>query len=475
MWYFGWTRSSRLLPARSFEETPMLTSWPVDRIVCPDSLGRGLLAAAARGAEQFRHVPVLGRHGELPESSRRGLLRDEARAGAVPPGAVAAIDAEAVAAWITEHYPEPSYPAVLLGSPHGAAVHLAAALGAAWLPTAFTVTVPWPGGSAADWSGALDWGAGLADRILAANRTVTVRQVHDPVARGPLSAATVSLHVRWRRLPAAYLDFLASRLAPGGVSMFLRDLRTWPVVERRRGHTFQIGSPMSGWSYVDYDRDNPAFCRLLGPDAVHWARPNHDNPLPYAETAGDPALGVELRRVAAETHRPSHRVLYANPATLSACVADLYRAHLRTTRGGGDQCLVETGRLLDPGQVLAAGLVPYWCESPSRHATEAAGWWLAGSRGFDSVTVLPEPPGVRCDAYADLARWRALAAFARHRGEVDLLAASRYPLLPLAAGHATRVVLRTADEPHPAAPTMTAEQVLSSLRQSGDALGLLVG
>jgi len=42
-------------------------------------------------------------------------------------------DPEAVAGWLTDHYLDEGYPALVLGSPHGAAVHLAAAMGAPWL------------------------------------------------------------------------------------------------------------------------------------------------------------------------------------------------------------------------------------------------------------------------------------------------------------------------------------------------------
>src|SRR5690349_10303712 len=107
---------------------------PADRVVCADSVERALLAMASpparRSAEALRHVPVLGRRGELPDESRRAALEAEAVEQAVPLTQIDEIDAEAVAAWVVSHYPDSSYPAVVLGSPHGAAVHLAVACGA---------------------------------------------------------------------------------------------------------------------------------------------------------------------------------------------------------------------------------------------------------------------------------------------------------------------------------------------------------
>ena len=94
------------------------------------------------------------------DASVPGELRE-----AVPLEHVDRIDAGDVAAWMTGRYPAGPYPAVVLGSAHGGAAHLAAALGAPWLPTSFTVTVPWPGGSVGDWTGGMEWGAKLADLI----------------------------------------------------------------------------------------------------------------------------------------------------------------------------------------------------------------------------------------------------------------------------------------------------------------------
>jgi hypothetical protein len=451
----------------------------VDEIICRDSLGRALLETAARAAlgrnvADLNRLPVLGRRGGAPQDVRRKALAGEASAEAVPVSAVDRIDADAVARWIVGRYPAQTYPAVVLGSAHGAAVHLAAATGAAWLPTGFTVTVPWPGGSVGAWDRAADWGAGLAGRILAGNPGIAVRQVHDPLRRGHLCGSTVTLHLRWRRLPPAYQEFLRDRLAPGGMSLQVRDIRTWPVLDVRPGHTFQIGGPAGGWPSEDFAMDNPSFRRLM--DSVggdRWPARPETLRTGYAESAGEPGLDAELRRIAAETRRPAHRVLYPDPGALSACVADLLRDWLREAHGGGEHCVVETGRMLDAGQVLAAGLVPYWCESASRRSADAAEWWLAGSAPFTSVTVLPEAPGTACDAHADAAQWRSVASFAHQRAHVDRLSITRYPMLPLATSHVAHTLSRTR-APAPVTSSLPMAAALAALRRTAPATGMFV-
>jgi hypothetical protein len=460
-------------------DPPAASALAPARVVSPDGPELPLLQAVSRALRQrdcddLHRVPVLGRREELPVELRWRALAHEERAEAVPQDLVDRIDAKAVAAWITDRYPAGPVPAVVLGSAHGGAAHLAAALGAPWLPTTFTVTVPWPDGSVGDWTGAMEWGAKLADLILEANPGVTVRQVHDPVRRGALCGTAVTLHVRWRRLPRAYREFLRSRLEPAGAALLLRDTRIWPVLELTDRHSFQLGSPSGGLRHEELTLDNPSFRRLMqdvGED--RWSTPHLDTPACYAELAGEPELERDLRRLSLESGRPVHRVLYPGPGVLSACVGDLYRDWIRGRGGDGDACVVETGRLIDPWRVLTSGLVPYWCESAARPAVDAAEWWLAGSDVFATVTVLPEPPGTLCDAHAGPAQWRAIASFSGCRPHFNRLAMSRYPTLPLPASHACDV-LRSRHRSAGIPGRLPLSRALTALRHSGSRLGLLV-
>jgi hypothetical protein len=460
-----------------------------DRVVCLEGMDRLLLDVASRAA--YRHdchdldrLPMLGRYGGAPAPARRSMLANDAWAEAVAGGDVTRIDADAMAEWMISRYPAPTYPGVVLGSPHGSAVHLAAALGAPWLPTGFTVTVRWRGGAVDDWGAATEAGATVAAGILATNPAVTVRQVHDPLRRGPLCASTLTMHVQWLRLPPAYRRFLERRLAPGAASLLLRDLRTWPVLDVIPGHTFQLGSPVSGWLPEDYTMDNPAFAKLIreaggagagsaGAGTAGWRTPPGDLPRRYAELSGEPGLEPDLRRVASDTGRATHRVLYSTAEALSACVADLHRDWLRADGRPVDRCVVETERLLDPWQVVRSGSVPYWCESASERAVCGSEWWLAGSRTFDSVDVLPEPPGSGSGAHAGLGQWRALAAFAGRHGTVSREAALRYPGLPLPTSHAT-AVSRIDPVSRSPLPRIRMDQVVNGLRNAGQTSGILV-
>ena len=439
---------------------------PIDRVVCADSLCRVLLSTVSGTVGGWAaRTPLLGRRGHLPPQQRQFELARDAYAEAVPHELAGSIDAEAIAEWVVGHYREAIYPSVLFGSPHGSAAHLAVALGAAWLPTTVPLTLTWPGGSPGDWPGALEWGAALAAKINQRNPSITVRQVHDPLRGGTLSGATVRLHLRWLTLPAAYERFLRTRLVPGGSTLLLRDLRTWPVTAVTDRHGFQVGSPVSGGRPEDYTIGNPEFRMALESLGVtNWPALDPEIPPRYAERSGEPSLGVDLAKLVLR----SHRLLYARPETLSACVADLLR---QWRHDAGVRCVIESGRLLDPWMARACGLVPYWCESAARTSVEAAEMWLAGSGRFDSVTVLPEPPGHAGEQVATLSQWRSLASFGRAREPVDRFAASRYPMLPVATGHATRMLAGATLCPLP--PAMAMPYALDRLQLSGASLGML--
>ena len=449
---------------------------PGGRVFCPESLGRALLEASVRAAQglgcrSLDRMPMLGRRPGVRDDLRARVLASDALVEALPIDEAARLDAAAVAQWITGRYRSAVYPAAVLGSPHGSATHLAAAMGAAWLPSGFTVSVPWPGGTVGDWHSAADWGTVVAERILAANPDVTVRQVHDPLQRGPLCATTVTMHVRWTRVPAAYRAFLRSRVAPDGAALHFRDLRNWPVRTVCERYGFQVGSPVSGWAPQDYTLANPSFQRSLAVlGESRWDDPDPGLPGRYAEPSGEPEFDHDLRACGVA----SYRVLYPRPGVLSAFVADLHRTWLRSHGRPDGHCVVGSGSLMDPWQVYASGLVPYWCEAATRRCVEGAEWWLAGSAPFDAVSVLPQPPGVLSEAHAVAAQWRSIAAFARRRPHVDRLAMSRYPLLPMSAAHAATALSTVPPAGDAPPPRMRPDKVVRALRVTGPPLGLLV-
>lgn len=452
-----------------------------DRMVSPDSLAHVLLAAVSRALRgqdcaDLGRQPMLSRLPGTPGPVRRMATARAAGRRALPAERAGDLDTETVARWHVEHYPGGPYPAAMIGSPNGAAVHLAAALGVPWLPASFEVGVQWPDGRVDDPTAAMRYGAVVADRILAANRDVECRQVYDPTTRGSSAGTSLPLTFRWRRLPEAYREFLDRQLPRQAPVLLLHDARTWPIYEAGERHSFQLGGVTSGLEPADFQPDSQILKQLLrnlGAEPARWRIPTAVSRYGYAEHGVAPGFETSLRAWARSTGSWLHRILAPRPEVLSAATADLYRGWLQAAGKSGNRCVVECGRLLDPWQVLRAGLVPYWCENAGQRSVTSVEWWLAGSAPFSSVDVLPEAPGVRSPASAGLPQWRAVASFGRRRRALDRAAARGYPTTRLPTRHATEV-LRAQPCDLPVPPPLRVGQVLTALRDCGMAQGLLI-
>ncbi|KWV31265.1 hypothetical protein [Micromonospora rifamycinica] len=447
-----------------------------DRVVAAGSTARVLVAAAARALRGLDCADL----GHPGPSSRSTVAAEPARrdAGRVTLTAAqaAGVDGERVARWIVGQYPRQRYPAVVLGSPHAAAVHLAVALGVPWLPAGFEMTAQWTHGAVDRPGAALDHGAAFAARVLAGNPDLHVRQVHCPASRGALAGTTLSLVARWRSLPVAYARFLADRLTRRSAVLLVGDGRGWPVSDSGPGHSFQLGSPASGLEPVDFHPDSPTLRQVLraaGGTGAGWEPPPVTAARGSAEHGVEPGFTSALDQWTRTRGHELRQVGVPHPGVLSAATADLYRRWLRRAGKTGDRLVVECGRLLDPWQVVRAGLVPYWCENATRRSVDDVEWWLAGSEPFNSVDVLPESPGMRSPALAGLPQWLAVAAFGRRRRALDRTAARGYPVGPVATRRATEV-LRGQPYDLPTPPPLGVGEALAGLHEAGASLGLAV-
>jgi hypothetical protein len=166
----------------------------------PDSLSAVLVCAAAatlRGSECHHPTAAAGRQ------RRRGVQLDTTLGRRRTFDETFPRHLGSVAAWITAHHPDQHYPAAVIGEPHGAAVHLATALGAVWLPTTVHLRAirHLPDGH----------------RRWPRDRHAARTAVHRWLAGMPVSDADVdgSDAGPSHRLPGAYRDFITRQLRPG--------------------------------------------------------------------------------------------------------------------------------------------------------------------------------------------------------------------------------------------------------------------
>jgi hypothetical protein len=371
---------------------------PADAVAAFDSAS-SMLEATARGLrnEPFDRVgrgrlfaATLRTANLLPRSVRQRLYAVAGGAEGVAPDRLGAVDFEAVAAWVTEHYSDNKrYPAVMLGSSNGAAVHLATALGAPWLPQTLLVPVRWSGNDPERPDRALEFGASVAPELLRRNPDVVLHHMHDANQDQLMIGQMAYFRVKRRRLGAAYERFLRERLAPGAPIIVLADNSTWPVTTVGDRHFFQVGA-QGGIGPQDYDRH--------GIDT--------DTDAPEAEWGFDAELLGDVRRFADAAGHPVHVVRYFDTHALSGPVADIQRAWLTDAGITAERLLVESFLLIGPTRTRQAGLVPMWTMFPVESAVEATVEYLRSDGGrYRSVHIGLFPHGVRSRGIAEPALW----------------------------------------------------------------------
>jgi hypothetical protein len=303
------------------------------------------------------------------------------------PGDLHALDLDRIAADVTARYTAERYPAVVLGASHGAAVHLAALMGAAWLPSGIEIAV-----------------APTADRpetlLSAAHGLAVDLRTKAPGAglsqRFPSGTGGSRLALTWARLPAAYRSFLTERVEPGATVLVVRDVH--PVVVLRDGtdDSVQLECPVPTADHttalVVATGDSGAATRVgFAADTVALAR------------AGGLAVA---------------QLLFSKVHLLSQLVADTARTLLYDAGRPDSWLVVQHGRRID-GRPLAAGAVPYWCADSGPAHSRPAEWWLAASAPFSHIEVALDADAEHTSA--GMTGWMSVCRFAQQSATVDLL------------------------------------------------------
>jgi hypothetical protein len=247
----------------------------------------------------------------------------------------------------------------------------------------------------------------------------------------------------------------------------------WLVCRGSAGHSFQLGGRAGGLSPLEYYQGGERLRLALRTLGSRYGVLSHV-PRPVEAQGETAVLGPfadHIGQSCVDLH-PVRQVLFARPDALSRCLAEVVRMRLRRAGRPDNRLVVECGRVTDPWQISRAGLVPYWCEHPLNVVVDELEWWLAGSRTFDSVDVLLDPPGASYPGVATMSRWAAIAAFAGQHGTVDRRCAKAYPIGSVPPRHATTVLRQYPEQP-PLAP-MSADTALSMLGATEDRTGLLI-
>jgi hypothetical protein len=364
---------------------------------------------------------VMGAANRLPRPLAEKAYAVSGWAEAVPADRIGEISGDALAEWIAGHYPRRRYPVVFVGSSNGALVHLAAALGAPWLPQTLLIPVRRRGGHPDEPRAALRAHRPAGEALVAANPDLVLHHMHDAAQDRLMVAGMSYFRVKWRRLPAAYLAFLRDCLAPGGTVIVSECEVRWPTTRVGERYVFQHGA-VGGTTIDEFRHGGPRIADYLtryGSPYRRWDAPEPDGDSPEAEWGFEPGLLPGLRDAAAARRHRIVRLRYADPQDLSRPVADLYRSWYRRREMPADRLLAECFAVLEPWWALRTGSVPYWMvfnTEPSRRSLLSYLDDGAAADPYDEIRLMLFSHGVDSPGLATVDGWREALARARKIG-----------------------------------------------------------
>lgn len=332
--------------------------------------------------------------------------------------ALGAVDSERLARWTAGAYPRREYPAVMIGSSNGAAVHLCTALGIPWLPQTLLVPVRRPTIHPDDLRDDMEWGRENGRRLLDANPDLQLHHAHDPDRDRMMIRHMSFFRTKRLRLGDTFEHVLSASLEPGGTIFLLECTLRWPGSRVGERHVFQGGAAggLEPHEYLDGSARVSEFLKANGSHRRCWAPPDPDGDFPEAEWGFEPALREDVERFAREKGFRVRRIRFVQPDHLSPLVADLYEWWYRQRRLTSRRLVVSSYLMMEPHWALRTGSIPFWCPLPMAPSADALESWLEASDAFDEIGIMLFSHGTRSAGLAPIERWRSTLDRARRKG-----------------------------------------------------------
>ncbi len=256
-----------------------------------------------------------------------------------------------------------TFPAVLVGAAlGGATTYLSLALGAAFLPQAFVITLRGgaPDGDARRY---VLQSRERALQIARENPGLITIQHFDPVHDGWLTRFVNHLRFKLIDLPPAYADFLRKRLDKNGTVVFLEGGAQWLRYRLGVRSFLQVGG-WGGISPEEFTEGSPrlrAYAKSAGLKYSQWKLP--DLPIeqgPESEWGSEPGLGMALQDFC---QREGYRFVclqLPHPNDFSRLAFHVARKLLDKEGRPPSGVLVEMFSQFDASAARKSSLLPLW-------------------------------------------------------------------------------------------------------------------
>jgi hypothetical protein len=256
-----------------------------------------------------------------------------------------------------------SFPAIIVGAAlGGATTYLSLALGGPFLPQAFVVTLK-RGSMNGDVNEYLHRSLDTALRLANENPGLMTIQHYDPVHDAWLTRFVNHLRFKLLDLPSAYIEFIKSKLEPGGAVVYLEGGASWLRYRVGPRSVFQVG----GWGGISAEEflesnDRLRVCaRRAGLKFTDWKL--KDYPLekgPESEWGSEPGLAEALEAFSRSEGYRFVRIPLPHPNDFSrlafAAAQKLLKKESREPAG----TLIEMFSQFDATAAMQSGLLPLW-------------------------------------------------------------------------------------------------------------------
>jgi len=351
----------------------------------------------------------------LPQLPREWVYSVGGMTEAVSQKQVGGIDIEGISRWITGLFPERPFPAAFVGSSNGALVHVAAALGAPWLPQTFMCPVRHVGIDPDDPQQGFEAGRPIVEALLASQPDLSIHHMQDP-NQDRLMLKTMSYYrLKHRRLPEAYRRFLKDYLPAGSTLYVDVCTRKWPVTRTSPRSVFQFGA-VGGATIEEYFQGGErvrAYFERYGVDRTRWNPPEPNDEAPEAEWGFEPALLDDIRALADQMGWRVVRIVFEDPEAFSFMTAAIYRDWYRELGVDPHRLVVDSFILMDPHRTLALRALPFWLVFNVEPSARTLSRFLDQEPQFDEIDLMLFSHGTEGIGLASIDEWRKLISRGR--------------------------------------------------------------
>lgn len=339
------------------------------------------------------------------------------------------LDVEGIAEWMVSEYPERDYPAAFIGSSNGALTHLAAAMGAPWLPQTFLCPVRSLNNDPDDAQAGFEQGKAVAAALLAAWPRLAVHHMQDPNQDRLMLDQMSYFRLKLRALPLAFNEFLMRSL-PDKSTLFVNHCtRQWPVTRTSDRSFFQFGA-LGGATEKEYLQGGGRVAEFLaryGSDRSRWNAPTPTDNVPEAEWGLDEYIKAPLKRMAADRNWQLLEIRYQDPEALSFVVAEIYRDWYLAAGIHATRLTVDSFLLMDPWCTMRQHAIPFWLVFGTEPSAATLSRFLDRQPRYRDIDMMLFSHGTESIGIAPVERWRQLLDRATHAGDFVGVDTERFP------------------------------------------------